>query len=1151
MNRVLLLSFLLPALVCAQESRGTILGRVTDQTGALVSGAEISATNIATGVKLAARTNEAGNYTIPYLLSGSYRVEVELTGFKKFVRDNIQIRVNDTVEVNAELQIGNVSEAVEVKAETPLLATAEASLGQVIDERRVAELPSFGGSPMVLVQLAPGVINSTDMRLSKAGSFSINKNSQFSTDGAGTYNNEFSLDGVANTQAQGTSARVGFIPPQSAVAEFKVQTSSYDASVGHTVGSLVNVSTKAGASQLHGELYWWLRNSAFDAPTIFQNRAGTKLPVYQDNRYGLAFSGPVMFPKLYNGKNKTFWFYAWEANKFGVPQNNTSSVPTAAMRRGDLSELLAIGAAYQVYDPLTTTPAAGGRYTRQPFAGNIIPTSRLDTVGQNIIKYYPLPNQTGTRDARNNFFLTNKALEETWVHMGRFDHAFSQNHRIFVRVNKDFWEENKNRIFENATNGIILNRENHGLSLDDVFVVSPTFLVNLRYGITRATFTERRISRGFNLGSLGFASSVTNNVDSSLATFPNVQIGSLTTLSSWESGDGGNYSLTHSLASTVTKLVGDHNIRMGADFRVYRENQGRYPYDTAPSLQFASTYTRGPLDNSTAPTVGGELTALLLGIPGGVMNRTATLAEQDKFFGIYIQDDYKLTKRLTLNLGLRYEIESPVTERFDRSVAYFDAVTSNPIEAQARANYAKAPITELPLDQFRVLGGLTFVNTGGNPRAYWSGEKNNLMPRIGLAWQWRPTTVIRAGYGLFFDTIGVNKTDSIQTGFSSSTPIQASLDSGQTYIATTANPFPSGLIQPLGAKGGLTTNLGQALSFFPQKRLQPYVQRWSIGWQQVLPWQFMSEASYVASRGTRLGVTRSINNTPAQYLSTLGVRDQKTIDYLSASFANPFYGLNSVFGTNTSRSSILRPYPQFGTISFADPAGYSWYHSLQTRLERRFQKGWTLQLSYTWSKTMEALEFLNATDPMPYRSISSLDRTHRLVLSGIWELPFGKGRRYGAAAPAWLDFFAGGWQLNGVVQRQSGPPLGFGDVWTLFTGNPDDVVLPKDQRSVDRWFNTTAGFNRVSAQQLGSNIRTSALRFSGIRGDGQARWDLSAIKNFQLMERAKLQFRAEAINAFNHPNLSTPNTSVTNSAFGTITSQDVPRNFIFSLRMTF
>ncbi len=507
--------------------------------------------------------------------------------------------MNDTVEVNAELQIGNVSEAVEVKAETPLLATAEASLGQVIDERRVAELPSFGGSPMVLVQLAPGVINSTDMRLSKAGSFSINKNSQFSTDGAGTYNNEFSLDGVANTQAQGTSARVGFIPPQSAVAEFKVQTSSYDASVGHTVGSLVNVSTKAGASQLHGELYWWLRNSAFDAPTIFQNRAGTKLPVYQDNRYGLAFSGPVMFPKLYNGKNKTFWFYAWEANKFGVPQNNTSSVPTAAMRRGDLSELLAIGAAYQVYDPLTTTPAAGGRYTRQPFAGNIIPTSRLDTVGQNIIKYYPLPNQTGTRDARNNFFLTNKALEETWVHMGRFDHAFSQNHRIFVRVNKDFWEENKNRIFENATNGIILNRENHGLSLDDVFVVSPTFLVNLRYGITRATFTERRISRGFNLGSLGFASSVTNNVDSSLATFPNVQIGSLTTLSSWESGDGGNYSLTHSLASTVTKLVGDHNIRMAPTSVCTARTRG------------ATRTTPRPRSSSPAPTRVGPWTTPL------------------------------------------------------------------------------------------------------------------------------------------------------------------------------------------------------------------------------------------------------------------------------------------------------------------------------------------------------------------------------------------------------------------------------------------------------------------------------------------------------------------------------------------------------------
>ena len=260
-------SLLLLALgtVMAQETRSTIVGRVTDASGAVVAGAAVNARNTATGVNAAAKTNESGNFTLPYLLPGPYRIQAELQGFKKFSRDGIELRVNESVEVNISLEIGATTETVEVKADTPLLQTVDASLGQVVDQRRIQELPSFGSSPMTLVQLAPGVINSTDMRLAKAGSFSINKNSQFSTDGAGQYNNEFTLDGVSNTQAQGTSSRVGFIPPQTAVGEFKVQTAPFDASVGHTIGSLVNVSTRSGTNSLHGELYWWLRNSGFFA----------------------------------------------------------------------------------------------------------------------------------------------------------------------------------------------------------------------------------------------------------------------------------------------------------------------------------------------------------------------------------------------------------------------------------------------------------------------------------------------------------------------------------------------------------------------------------------------------------------------------------------------------------------------------------------------------------------------------------------------------------------------------------------------------------------------------------------------------------------------------------------------------------------------
>lgn len=1135
-----------------QETRGAIQGRVTDSTGAVIAGVEVRATNVATGVTASARTNDSGNYVLPYLLTGKYTLSAQAPGFRKSIRDGIEMRISDRVDVNIELQVGETSESIEVKEETPLLETASASLGQVVDQKRMVDLPTFGGSVMVLVQLAPGVINTTDMRLAKSGSFSINKNSQISTDGAGQYNNEFTLDGVSNTQAEGGSTRVGFIPPAAAVAEFKVQTAPFDASAGHSVGSVINVSTKSGTNQLHGQAEWALRNSAFDAPNIFQNRAGQKIPHYTDNRWGAVAGGPVLFPKIYNGKNRTFWFYGYQENKFGVPQSFVSSVPTDAMRKGDLSALLAIGASYQVYDPLTTTAIAGGRFQRQPIAGNIIPPSRLDPVAQKILPFWPSPNQPGNRDGTNNYFYTPSALERTWDHLFRIDHAFSSNHRAFLRAHTDFWEEDKNHVFPNTPAvGIVLNRHNKGFAFDDVYVINPAFLFNFRYGLEFGDFIERRNSRGFDLSTLGFSSQTVNLVDKTLATFPNVQVGSLTQLGNWESGDGKTSSLTHAFAGTFTRLIGNHNIRFGAESRVYRQNLGRFPLDTAPQLAFNSTYTRGPLDTAAAPTVGGELTAFLLGIPSGELDRTANYAQQDKWFGFFIHDDYRLSPKLTLNLGLRYEYETPVTERFNRSVAHFAFDQASPVAAQAQANYALHPIPELPANQFKVLGGLTFAGVGSNPRTYWQSDKRNFMPRFGLAYQLARRTTVRGGYGIFFDTVGVNKTAGLQTGFSQATPIQATLNSGVTFITSTANPFPTGLIAARGADGGLSTNLGQAVTFYPTERHRAYVQRWSLGLQQELRGQFLFEATYVGNRGTKLGLNHQLDNTPAQYLSKSPTRDTTTINFLNESFPNPFLGTNPIYTANTTRAALLRPWPQFSGVSVEQPIGYSWYHALQVRTEKRFSHDYTLQLSYTYAKAMQATEFLNPTDTVPYRTISDLDRTHHLVITGIWELPFGRGKRLGSNIVKPVNFFAGGWQLNGVAQRQSGAPLAFGDVWTLFTGNSKDVVLPKDKRSVDQWFNVNAGFNKASGAQLANNIRVSPLRFGGIRGDGQARYDFSLIKKFPIKESLNMQFRAECINAFNHPNLFVPNTTVTSGSFGASTNQDVPRLWQMSLTLKF
>jgi len=1135
--------------VLAQDPRGTLLGRVTDATGAVMPGVEVRATNVQTGVSFTSVTNDRGNYNIPFLYPAVYKVEAQMPGFKAYVRENVQIRVSETVELNIQMEVGEISEVVSVTAETPVLDTAGASLGQVIDERRILELPLFAGNPVELTMLTPGVVNATDMRIRKAA-FN-NAPSQMSTDGMGQYNNEFQIDGVSNNFANGNgTSRVAFSPPPTAIKEFKIQTNPYDASVGHTVGAVTNVSTASGTNEIHGEVHYWHRNSALDAPTFFQNKADTKPSVYQDHRYGASAGGPVYIPGLYDGRNKTFFYYAYEGNKWGSPQSGSRTVPTEAQRRGDFSALLALGPNYQIYDPLTTRAEGTGSFRRDPFVNNIIPSHRLDPVSQKLLDLYPRPNQPGTSEGRNNYFYDLSASEDYYVHLVRFDHVFSENHRLFARIHYDWWEEDKDHWFGDYS-AIVLNRINRGFALDDVYVINPATVLNVRYGITSQDFPERRVTRGYDLSSLGFSQSLVSLLDPELATIPRVSVSGYDALGRWESGDGADTSLTHSVNANLTRLQGNHNLKFGTDVRVYRGFHNRFPQAAAPDFSFSNTYTRGPLHDSPGAPIGQEMAAFVLGVPGGSMQRSASWALQEKYFGIYLHDDFKVTSKLTLNLGVRYELETPLTERFDRLVAGFAYDQSNPIEAQAKANYALNPIPEIPVDQFRVLGGLTYVSTGGIGRSPYKGEKNNIQPRIGFAYQLFPKTILRGGYGIFHDTLGVNSNVGIQTGFSQSTPIQASLDNGLTYFATMANPLPNGMIEPLGAAGGLLTNIGQGLTFYDYNILQPYAQRWSFGIQQLLPGQFMLESTYVGNRGTRLGVTRNINATPAQYLSTSPTRDQETISYLAQTFPNPFYGIDPIFGQRISRANLLRPYPQFGDINVEEPIGYSIYHSMQNRIERRFSQGFTLQIAYTWSKLMEATSFLNPTDPLPYYVIGNFDRTHRTAGSGIWEVPVGRGRKWGNSLPGVLEGILGGWQVSGMYQNQSGPPLGFGNI--IFNGNLKDIVLPKDQRSAERWINIDAGFNRVSSQQLGSNIRTFPLRLSGVRGDNQVRWDFSFIKNFQLHEDARVEFRAETYNAFNQTSFNAPNTSPTSSSFGQITSVVSPsgRSWQFALKVVF
>lgn len=1134
----------------AQDSRGSIAGRVVDPQNANMPGVRITVANQDTGVASSGVTNEAGAFRFLFLIPGKYKMTAEMDGFRTYAQRDLEVRVADSLDMTLHLEVGSVTETVDVKGGTPLLDTGDSSVGDVIEKRALAELPQRGGNPLELERLSPGVANTTTLRIMKLSS--PDGTSSVTVNGSGNNQTQYNIDGTNNTSNDRGKgyARVSFIPPSAAVQDFKLQSNPYDASFGHVMGSVINVGTKSGANDIHGEIYYWARNSAFDAANFFDNKSGQKKPVYQDHRYGAALGGPVVIPGAYNGRNKTFWFYSWEEDRYGQPstQNQTSTVPTMAERTGDFSALLALGSQYQIYDPNSTRAIAGGRYQRTPFSGNILPPNLISPIAVKLAAIYPLQNQAGTTNGTNNYYFPDVRPQQYDSHLARFDHVFSPQHRVFARVTHFNYINAKNLLGIPATTESFQQR-NQGLALDDVLILGPTLVLNIRYGVINAIFPEVRVTQGTDLSTLGFSRELTKLVDPSIATLPRVAVAGFATLSNWADGDGFASATTHTLVGDLTKQRGTHTIRFGGDTRLFRTFGNRYPGSISPDLSFANTYTKGQLDNSTAAPLGQELAALLLGIPGGSMTSgsTTNYATQNKYVGLYVQDDFKVTPKLTVNVGLRYELEFPVTERFNRLVGTFNASDNSPVASQAAAAYAKNPIPELPVAAFSAKGGLTFVGQNGLGRSPYRNS-NNILPRAGLAYQLNSKTVFRAGYGIYFGTIGVDSFLPVQTGFSQVTPIQASLNNGVTYTSTLANPLPNGLLPAAGAAGGLSTNLGQAIQFFDPNQQAPYSQRWSFGLQRTLPSQLVLDVSYVGNRTTRLAVTRQINSTPAKYLSTSAVRDQATINFLTAQFPNPFSGLNSVYTTQISRANLLVPYPQFGAISVLESQGYSWYHSLQARIQRRMVNGLMVQTGFTYSKFMQATEFQNPSDPLPYRVISDLDRPLIFTASGVYELPYGVGRHFGGSAPKAVQAVLGGWQLDGTVIRQAGAPLGFGNA--LFTGNIKDIPLSRP--TPDQWFNINAGFNRVTAQQLANNIQTFPIRFSGVRADGQATWSFSLIKNFKIGERITTQFRAEVYNTMNHPSFDTPNTSPTNAAIGSSTATvSEPRNWQFALKAKF
>ena len=1129
----------------AQEARGTLQGRVSDASGGVVPGATIEIANVDTGVTTPSTSNEEGNYRVPFLNPGTYRISVMLDGFSKFVSQNIQLHVAEVLTVDATLQPGRLTDEVTVSAATTSVDASGAGLGQVIDARRISELPIREGTAVELVVLAPGVQNTTDLRSRKAA-FN-NGLSQWSSDGAGEKRNDFTIDGVANVAAD----RVAYSPPSAAVEEFKIQTASYDAAVGNAMGASVNLVTKSGTNSLRGQVYEWFRGARLDANNYFDQKNGRPKRDYKDNRFGAAVGGPI-------ARNRTFYFANVEANPFQVPSPATLTVPTEKMRNGDFSDLLALGSQYQIYDPATTRPhpTIAGRFIRDPFPGNVIPAGRISPVAKNILGFYPLPNQAGTSDGANNYTNpTAVAFETYYTATTRIDHNLSDRHRIYGRFSWDFWEEEKDDRFDNVATGIFLNRKNRVFALDDAYTLKSNLLLNVRGGFTRQLFPERRRSQGFDLSSLGFSNSLVSLIPAGSATFPNVTFDGYQNLSPWESGDGFFTTDVLNITGNAIWLVGNHNTKFGTEYRRYVEHSSRFPTAVSPTISFSNTWTRGPLDNSAGAPRGQDFASFLLGLPtGGTMSRAAEYKERSGVLGLYAHDDWRLRNNLTVNLGVRWEYEGPLTEAEDRMISGFDFNTALPIADAVRANYARNPIPQVAPADFAVRGGVLYPDTGG-PKGAWEGIYSNLMPRAGFSWQPQAKTAVRGGYGLFYDVLGPNRINANQTGYSRSTALNASLDNGQTFIATLANPFPNGLLDPVGSALGLMTSVGLNVSFpYVGEVRTPRTHRWSIGLQHELPSFFLVEGSYVGSLSEHIPVSRELNSVPRQYFSTLPVRDDVTNNLLTAQVANPFAGLlpgTNINGANVARSQLLRPYPQFTGITALETIGLSDYASFQGRIERRMANGFTVQAAYTWSKTMTETNFLNPFDEELERVIGAFDRTHVFTTSGIVELPFGRTRHFGRGWSGATEAILGGWQVSFLFKTQSGAPLGFGNFLFAEGASIEDALLPGSQRSEDQWFNVAA-FNRVNAQQLVSNVRTQPSRFEDVRGPGYALLDLGFLKNVNLGSRLRMQLRAEVYNALNRANLANPNTGVTNTAFGTITAQNgLPRQLQLAARLSF
>jgi len=1203
----------------AQDTRGALSGTVTDAQGAVVTGAAVTVANTGTGTTTKLTTNASGYYEAPLLLAGEYQVTVESTGFKKMVRSGITVGIGDRLQVDIRLEVGGTTESVTVTSEAPMLDTNAVTTGRSITHREVMDLPVLGNNISMLARIAPGVqVPGTTQFLVQG---QVGGGSAYSMPG-GVGGNEWSMDGASTN---GTDRRVAIMPSPDIVDEFRIETSNFDAAFGHSTGLNISMSTKSGANQLHGSATYQYINQRWNAASFFvkQSRwsqvaalraAGNNaaadeladrpmLPAGHTNNYHGTISGPVVIPKVFDGRNKLFFFlgYSGLKNKQAArPSEINYTVPTVAQRNGDYSALLNVAvnpSRYQVYDPLTTRPdpARPGHVVRTPFAGNVVPRARFqnpmyDFYAQRV----PLPNNNPT-DPRleplNNYLATgmpNNVTYESWNN--RIDFQPTANNRFFFRwLKSDFIEDAQDYTYETEPGLMAWNEKRPSLSgaVDWTFTKSATTVMNVSVDATRFLIQNQRLgTRKYKPTDVGLPSYMDAKCAGSCV-LPRVVWEGLT---AWNGDlllstpvDAGPQGRQQALKYNISHVRNSHSFRAGIDFRQHYRTLIQNGGLTSGNFQFANTYVRRDEDGFTpAGTLGLSWAAFQLGMPR-VMNvdTNDTFALMSPYYAWYGQDTWRVSRSLTLTLGLRMEYEQGSTERYNRAIAYYDPNLTLPISAAAQAAYARNPLAEVPASQFQIRGGSVYAGQNGASRRLWRSELMWL-PRLAASWQVDKKTVIRSGFGVYFDTLNAMNQGPDQSGYSRPTNTVITNDFGQTWgagnpgagVSMLTDPFPvrsngTRFDVPFGNALGAMGRVGQGWTYTDYNRRHPRVQRWRVGVQRELTANMLIEASYWGQWSDRIGLTVREDALAESNWATGNTRNNALATELNRQVANPFQLANfaslqtadpllyqhlSTLGrfqsATVAKNALMRPNPHMnGLNNNATPVGQARTHALELNFQRRMSKGFNLNASYTrmLQENRTTIENEFNTSPTIWWP-SDTARPHRLTATAILEFPFGKGRAYFQSGI--LNHVLGGWQSAFTYEFQPGPLLAWGNNFYRGDINTFEADATSTPKTLNQWFNTNVPFERVAANQPAAfHTRIFPRFFDGLRADGLNQWNANLLREFRIVERFRLQLRADVINLQNRSQMAAPDLNPASTNFGRVTSQTSSLNRFYQVQM--